>query len=167
MQTAAFVTYNNVRDPQTKQPVESGWHDKDERRALVLQSTNSNTFAEACTRLLMGLYTPRVIDATIDTTSQRIDQLWPVLTEVINTLEHVVIYVGVNGTEHAIKMASQLPIEKLVFLMCDCDIPWKRGLLADVGLQNAKTIIIRECGGEHSMGKAYRDFLETGTLPPG
>ncbi len=165
MQTSAFVTYNNIIDPLTGRGAEDGWHENTERRALVLQSTNSNAFAQTCDRLLTGLYTPRVIDATIDTASQTIDQLWPRLTALVSTLDHVVIYLGVHGTEHAIEMATQLPIDKIIFLMCDCDLSWKRRLLDDAGLHGAKTLVRKNCGGEFAMGKVFRSFLETGTLP--
>jgi len=165
MRSAAFVTYNNVFDPRLDKCVETGWHEQDGRRALVLQSTKSGAFSEACMRLLSGLYTPEVIQATIETTGHRIDEIWSSLAGVVSTVDHVVVYLGVHGTVHAIEMARQLPIDKLVFLMCDCDVPWKQALLAEAGLQGARTIVVRECGGDLSMGRAFRDFLDIGTLP--
>lgn len=164
MPSAAFLTYNNVRSPRTRELVKSGWYEEHDRRALVLTYDKSNTQVEAGMRLALWRYSTEHSAATIATAGERIDDLWPRLTEVVSTLDHVVIYLGVHGTEHAIEMAKKLSIDRLLFMMCDCDIPWKRRLLTQAGLQGAKTIVVQECGGDFSMYQLFRAFLETGEL---
>ncbi len=146
MKNVAFVTYNSVGDS-----LSSGWHDgPSDRRALVLQRTTGDG---ASVKLEPG---------------QRSDQisiLWGELQKALPELDHIVVYVGANGSQRAIALAGQLPASKISFVGCDCGILQKEAMIQAAGLTEARRLLC-ECGGHRTMKRLYTHFMETGTLHP-
>jgi 1-aminocyclopropane-1-carboxylate deaminase/D-cysteine desulfhydrase-like pyridoxal-dependent ACC family enzyme len=94
-----------------------------------------------------------------------VDQLWGELQRVVNDIDHVVVYVGSNGSEHAITLAAQLPSSKVTFVGCDCGLPEKEALIQASGLADAK-LMLCECGGHWTMEALFQRFMETGEIHP-
>lgn len=148
MKNVAFVTYNTVGGD-----LSSGWYSGPEgRRALVLQNTKGD-----------GSPSSRAIGE--GNRREQIGLLWIELQKSLPELDHVVVYVGANGSESAIKLAAQLPASKVTFVSCDCGLPFKEVLIQQAGLTEA-TRVLCECGGHRTMEKLYLGFMGTGALRP-
>lgn len=143
----AFLTYNTVGHG-----IASGWHDADGRRALVVQDT------EGLVDHLEDVVGPRGRREVIGT-------LWKELQKVLPDLDHVVVYVGVHGSEPAIELAAQLSATKVTFVCCFCDLSIKEEIIRQAGLAGAGMLPC-ECGGEMTMGLLFTQFLATGHLLP-
>jgi 1-aminocyclopropane-1-carboxylate deaminase/D-cysteine desulfhydrase-like pyridoxal-dependent ACC family enzyme len=149
MKTAAFITYNQLGEGK----ISTGWHESDGRRALVLQNTKGEG------SLKLG----KPIGA--EKRAEQISLLWAELRKELSSLDHVVVYVGTRGSEEAIKLAAELPEEKVTFVGCDCGLPIKELLIRAAGLPKAGRILC-ECGGHHTMLSLYERFMATGVLHP-
>ena len=150
MRTAAFVTYNTLGD----RFLSSGWHDREDRRALVLQNTRGRSWAaDQAIAKSSGQY-----DQECDTVRSEISDLWGQLQEHLHELDIIVIYVGSNGSEHAIALAANLPASKVIFVSCDCNLSAKRNAVQRTGLTEARWIDC-ECGGHQTMGRLYNVFM--------
>ena len=145
MNKVAFVTYNTVDENLT-----SGWHESEDRHAMVLQNTKGE-----------GTRDGGPIGR--DNRQEQISTLWKELQQVLSELDQVVVYVGTNGSERAIALASELPADKVTFVGCDCNLPMKEIMIQAVGLGKARRILC-ECGGHHTMKGLYDRFMATGTL---
>lgn len=146
MKTAAFVTYNVMSGN-----IASGWHEAEGRRALVLQNTRGD-----------GRW-GNPIGAT-ERARQSLT-LWEQLQESLPSLDHVVVYVGTNGSEAAILLAAKLPAHKVTFVGCDCGLGFKKTLVAKAGMSRSRWIDCA-CGGHGMMRKLFDSFLATGELVP-
>lgn len=144
-EAVAFVTYNAVGDG-----LSSGWHGSPGRRALVLQNTRGE-----------GTRSTGPIGAAARREQSSI--LWGQLQEALPELDHVVVYVGTEGSERAIALAAQLPADKVTFVGCDCGLVIKTALIAAAGLIDAQ-LVLCECGGHRTMRRLYDSFMETGEL---
>lgn len=145
MNNVAFVTYNTVGDG-----LSSGWHESNGRRALLLQNSKGE-----------GTLSSGPIGT--DRRREECDILWGELQKELSHLDHVVVYVGVRGSEHAIELAGQLPASKVTFVACPCDLLSKEILVQEAGLIDAGRLLC-ECGGHRTMGMLYERFMVTGTL---
>ena len=150
MQTAAFLTYNQIGREGN---VRDGWHEANGRRAFVLQ----NTKGEGSYRNGGPIGTAR--------REEEVGELWAKVQEVLPELDHVVVYVGTDGSEQAIALARQLPASKVTFVACDCNLLFKEMLIQAMGLKEAGRVLC-ECGGHRTMEFLFRNFLSTGTLQP-
>ncbi len=123
---------------------------------LLIQDPQGRPFATA----QQGIVSDMVLES-----KQAIDNIWGYLSAEINKLDKFVIYVGSYGAEYAIELAqkSNIPVEKLMFVFCDCGLGKKRATLQRCGYSDAK-VIDCECGGKDTMGQIYRKFLQTGQL---
>jgi len=147
MKKIAFITYNTLSGE-----ISSGWHDGPRgRRALILQNTKGEGSRE--TGAAIGEANRR----------EQICSLWIELQKSLPELDHVVIYVGSNGSESAITLAAQLPASKVTFVGCDCGLSYKEVLIRLAGLTEAGRILC-ECGGHRTMEKLYLSFMKTGKL---
>lgn len=171
MPRTAFVSYNEIYDATEKgHVVAPGWHSQDDRAALALQTSTPMDLAEAIFEF--ALLTASVESATIMSEALNarshavVDEVWPQLQAALDTLDHVVLYIGDSTAEKVINLARQIPAPKLTFVMCDCNLHWKQQMISNVGLHEANMVVIRQCGGESAMGTFFRAFLETGELPP-
>lgn len=147
MNNVAFVTYNSVGDN-----LSSGWHESNGRRALVLQNTRGEG-----TRQSGPIGTER--------RREEISLLWGKLQEELPHLDHVVVYVGMNGSERAIALAAQLSTSKVTFVGCDCGLLKKEAMVQAVGMTDARRMLC-ECGGHRTMYGLYEQFMQTGELLP-
>lgn len=153
MKTCAFVTYNQLGEGN----VVSGWHEENGRRALVLQNTKGRG-------ALRGPDSKGGIGR--DARLEQIDLLWTDLEKALPELDHVVVYVGTNGSERAIELVGQhLSADKVTFVGCDCGLPFKELLVQAAGLPKAGRILC-ECGGHHAMLSLYERFMATGDITP-
>lgn len=100
-----------------------------------------------------------------DHVRDEIGTLWGKLQETIAEIEHVVVYVGSNGSERAIALAAQLPASKVTFVGCDCGLLQKEAMVQTAGLAAARRMLC-ECGGHRTMGQLFERFMETGELAP-
>lgn len=147
MNNVAFVTYNSVGDN-----LSSGWHGSGERRALVLQNTRGRRWA---VEPRTGIHADRVMG--------EIGDLWGQLQQALSELDHIVIYVGDSGSEHAIELAAKLPASKVTFVACGCGFARKESMArAVVGLE--ARVLSCECGGHRTMGRLFQRFMDSGEL---
>lgn len=145
MKNVAFLTYNTVCEG-----LSNGWHGSNGHRALVLQNTN-------------GEGSLRGGPIGEEGRREQIGILWSELQKALPDLDHVVIYVGVRGSERAIALAAQLPAAKVTFVLCDCSMFAKDMLIQKAGLAEAGRMFC-ECGGHRTMGSLFERFMETGEL---
>lgn len=145
MQGIAFITYN------TLDGIASGWTENNEHRALILQNTKGEGSRQNGSPI------------GADNRIEQLDALWPELRQAMPTIDHVVVYVGYDGSERAIFLASQMPVEKVTFVMCDCGTDHKVAMIAAVGLKRARRVNC-ECGGHLTMARMVHHFLATGEL---
>jgi hypothetical protein len=152
-----FVTYNTVGEG-----LASGWHDGPSgRRALVLQNSKGEAWGAADPATYD--YTPSEGDGLVARRDAEIRNLWGQLREALPELDHLVVYVGANGSQRAIAMAAVLPATKVTLVGCDCGIRLKTDLARSHGLAKAAWVDC-ECGGHRTMRKLFEAFMETGTL---
>ncbi|MBI4457791.1 hypothetical protein HY633_02410 [Candidatus Uhrbacteria bacterium] len=160
MKNVAFVTYNTVGDQ-----LSSGWHDgPGGRRALLIQNTRGQRWGA---RSNPGVPSGgnRTTDESADRVRGEIDTLWGQLQQALSELDHVVVYVGANGSEQAIAHAAKLPASKVTFVGCTCGLPYKESMVRSAGLASARRVVC-ECGGHRTMGRIFTRFMETGELLP-
>mgnify|MGYP001411852660 CR=1 FL=1 len=159
----AFVTYNTVGDGQFS----SGWHKHNGHEALVLQNTKGFRWAVheniGEVDIPPGDYS-RSDDKNVGAVKSQIEALWEQLTQEIDTLDFLVIYLGSTGSERFIELAKELPAEKITFVSCDCRLGRKTELLRDEGLWGAERVLC-ECGGRRTMGGFLGHFMLFGELP--
>ena len=164
--TVGFMTYNSIGKAGT---ISNGAHETPERRAIVLQGSPKNTWAASTVDGGCEVPPPgydRDQSRYVDFVSNEIDRLWIDLSQTIDELDHVVIYVGARGSERALELAAILPAQKVTLVMCDCDLERKLRLVSEVGdLRNARRILC-ECGGHMTLYQMFRHYLETGTVIP-
>lgn len=146
MKKAAFLSYNSIED------FEAGWQKGNDCEALIIPCSHGSSAAPFRRNL-----------AQCNDVTREIDKLWGRLREHINELDHVVVYVGGDGSENAIQLASELPSEKVTFVMCDCRMGTKERLLNEVGHLNTRRIMC-ECRGVKTMGRLCKSFLETAVI---
>lgn len=158
MQKVAFVTYNSVGDG-----LASGWHGSNGRRALVLQNGSGERWAVDTFYRTEGADYRRRNHA--DHVVSEIDRLWGELQQSVDDLDHIVVYVGSNGSERAIALAAQLPSSKVTFVGCGCGLPYKEAMIQTAGLAEAGRVLC-ECGGHRTMRMLFEQFMETGAFHP-
>lgn len=150
----AMVSYNAIHGALP------GWNISGENEALVLQNSTGAEFAA-----YQGLESKKNFDEGVEIVKSEIQNSWKILQESIPKLDHVFIYIGVNGSEEAAKLATkELPPEKVTYVLCSCNIFAKEKLISELGHKNAQRISCR-CGGQEDMGKILNEFLKTGSLP--
>ena len=152
----AFLTYNTVGDPGE---VANGWHERNGRRALVLQGPTNQWHLM---RLIAGstVGSSSKVDLAV---AGQIDNLWDSLLKALPELDHVVIYVGIGGANRAIELAAQLPPEKVTFLFCSCGRNSKIALMNEK-VPGARLMETTFCGGCMQMLGLFTSFLENGDL---
>lgn len=145
MEKVAFITYNEVGEK-----IASGWHERNGHRALVLQNTKGQG----------GLTDGPIGEAN---RREQINLLWQELRQQLSAIDHIVVYVGTNGSEAAIALASELRPEQVTFVGCDCNIFAKEMLIQAAGMDKSKRLLC-ECGGHMTMEWLLNRFLETGQI---
>lgn len=147
MKKFAFVTYNTLPN------FSNGWMEGcDGNHALIVQDTKGD-----------GALSHGRRTRSLDEVRGAIASRWDDLDESLPTLDHLVVYVGSNGSEVAIERAAKLPVEKLTFVGCSCGIDRKEAMLQAVGLEGARRFLC-ECGGHRTMEQMIQQFLRTGVI---
>lgn len=139
-----FITYNFLSG------VDSGWTHRNGRSALVVHNTNGRG------SLAEGRRTRSTEEIQADIAS-----IWGTLEKSLPELDHLVVYVGSNGSEKAIELAAKVPVEKLTFIGCSCGTSEKDAMLSAVGLGSARRFGC-ECGGHHTMKAMIAKHLAEG-----
>ena len=145
MNKIGFITYNSLPG------LENGWIKSldGSRSALIVQDTNGRGSLQDGQRT-----------RTEEEIRREITKSWESLEASLPELDHVVIYVGSNGSEDAIERAAKkVPTRKLTFVGCGCGIEKKEALIQSAGLGGARRILC-ECGGHRTMAALVRSFLE-------
>src|SRR3990167_8889021 len=142
MEKVAFVTYNTVGEN-----LSSGWHGSNGRRALVLQRTKGDG------RRSGG----NANQLSSDGRREEVGILWGELQKALPELDHVVVYVGANGSQRAIELASTVPPSKVTFVGCDCGLPEKEFMIQQAGMDEAGRVLC-ECGGHLTMELLFKSF---------
>lgn len=155
MKNVAFLTYNTVGEG-----LSNGWHGSNGRRALVLQNTKGSRWLA-----YQGSLDPDGHATEAGRVRDEISTLWDELQKGIADLDHVVVYVGSNGSEQAIALAAKLPEGKVTLVACGCGLFEKKVLARALGLANPRWVR-SECGGHGTMGLLYERFMATGELTP-
>ncbi len=147
MKKAAFLSYNSIAG------FSAGWIDgTTDCKALIIPCSHGSSAA------------PKVrSEAQCHDVTNEITRLWAQLREHVKELDYIVVYVGSDGSENAITLASELPSEKVTFVMCDCRLGTKDELLRRAGHTNARQIMC-ECRGLETMGRLCKRFLDTGMI---
>lgn len=157
MKTIAFVTYNTVG-----QDLNDGWHEGGEgRKAFVLQNSKGGSWGAK--NPVNYDYSRSEGDSLVGQRMDEIGNLWGRLQEALPELDHVVVYVGANGSQRAIALAAMLPPSKVTFVGCDCGFGRKVEYARAAGLSKARWVDC-ECGGHRTMRTLYESFMETGAL---
>jgi hypothetical protein len=153
----AFVTYNTVGDD-----LSSGWHDSGDRRAFVIQNSRGWAWGARENRDV-PTGNSRLESGCVNRVRDEIGNLWGQLQTALPELDHVVVYVGSQGSERAIALAAQLPTDKVTFVGCDCGLAIKAALIVAAGFDPSK-LVLCECGGRRTMRRLYNSYMETGEL---
>ena len=146
MKKAAFLSYNAIAG------FNAGWYDGNDCKVLVIPNSKGQLFAA----VLSGESGNRIV-------TNEINDLWKKLGEVITEIDYVVVYVGTDGSEIAIELASKLPADKVVYVLCDCGLSDKQRMIKSAGHELARQIIC-ECRGLQTMSRLCKSFLQTGIV---
>ncbi len=146
--TALFLTYNTVG----KSGSYGGMVERNGHQAVIVQHPKGETWGgcgraneknpgSKCAGLVHTLYGSALRHEDVD---------------------YVVVYVGDRGSEGAVHMVSDLPANKVLFVLCNCNLGYKLGLIQN-SLPGAPYRVC-ECGGHATMQKVLEEFLDTGSL---
>jgi hypothetical protein len=150
----AMVSYNAIHGAVP------GWNISGINEVLVLQNSKGEEFAA-----YQGINSKEEFDKGTEIVKNEIKNSWGVLRESIPTLDHLFLYIGVNGSEEAIRLATkELPPEKVTYVLCSCNIFAKEKLISESGHKDARRISC-QCGGQEDLGNILQKFLKTGSLP--
>ncbi|MBX9670149.1 MAG: hypothetical protein K2X93_21290, partial [Candidatus Obscuribacterales bacterium] len=95
--------------------------------------------------------------------NREVTDLWDELDRMLPELDHIVVYVGANGSEEAIRRAAVMPPEKVTFVLCDCNLREKERVICTSGMSTARTVMC-ECGGRHTMRALFERYIKSGTV---
>ncbi|HLC38990.1 MAG TPA: hypothetical protein VJJ80_02610 [Patescibacteria group bacterium] len=148
---AIFITYNSVGIG--REMLGNGWHGKDGEHQIFIASTES--------------IRTKSITSGKAIREKDIDGILVPLADILHLMDEkmiFVIYLGGEGHEHIFSYLYQIPAERIVFVMCECDRQGKMHQLREHRLLGARRID-SECGGELTMKKLADHFLTTGQIP--
>ncbi len=155
----AFVTYNTLGNGE----LANGWHKgQNGAEALVLQNTKGEAWGAGRGPKDYG-FEPREGENLTAGRQREIGMLWGELQKHTADIDHLVVYVGANGSQRAVALSASLPPERVTYVMCDCSLPAKENMLALVGMRSARRVAC-ECGGHGTMRAIYDRFMAKGTL---
>ncbi|OGZ08207.1 MAG: hypothetical protein A3C93_00980 [Candidatus Lloydbacteria bacterium RIFCSPHIGHO2_02_FULL_54_17] len=155
----AFVTYNTVGHGE----LPSGLHTSPcGAEALVLQNTKGEAWGA---KRAPGSYerTPSEGKTLTANRQEEIGALWEELQKHATEIDHLVVYVGANGSQRAVALSAQLPPERVTYVLCNCSLPAKENVIALMGMSAARRVDC-ECGGHDTMRAIFDRFMERGTL---
>lgn len=173
MAAAAFLTYNSVGEPGTY----PGELERNGHTAIIVQHPRGQRWgAEVDGQAPVGprqsleeaeseLERQQMISAG-EARRQLIAELYAGFADPakVAELDYIVVYVGASGSEGALRLASQLPPEKVRIVTCDCDLYQKRLMAVQLGIE--APYLVCECGGRTTMGHLLERYLETGLVGP-
>lgn len=155
-QRIGFFTYNRLPG------ITNGWHTGiNGRRAFVVASTNDDN-PEA--HNIWGPESQFIV-------AREIAKLWPQFESELPRLDHYVFYLGGPGSQSVIvKAVGIIEPPKTMFLMCTCGLFTKLfvlGIADFIRIQSGCHQMLCECGGQDSMTRLIRSFLEKRIWLPG
>jgi hypothetical protein len=136
----AMISYNTFLPGE-----KNGWKNGKENDILLLQGETVNFSQSNYAR------NQEMIKGILKDQSGGINNL--------NELDFIVIYLGRSGAEHSIGLMKENNVspEKLIFVVCECELPLKKDLLKKSGYGNS-ILAMSECGGFREMMGLYRDL---------
>jgi hypothetical protein len=151
----AMVSYNTFVGGE-----QNGWKRNGDREILLLQNETGAEWGISKSLSTKGL------QAGIDECVKQVESLWSQLVEALPSMDKVFIYVGADGAERVIELASQhgLTPDKATFFSCRCNTDRKMSVAHSLGFASSR-VIHCECGGQHTMEVVYRRALNEGVLP--
>lgn len=169
LEFVAFLTYNSIGcGDSVRNGIHRQSHVRGSRKTLVLQNSQGKMWATNGRR---GHSNQPSADHGAAEVRAEIEKLWKRLERRAKELDHVVFYLGREGAELALeRVAKTFPPEKVTILSCTCNIEMKKMAVKHVGLEKARFISCRSCGGQLEMYELYLNYMEKGELdlePPG
>ncbi len=160
----AFLTYNGLGvDDDVCNGVHRSSRAKGSRKALILQNTAGKFFATAGRKSHQG--TEASADHGASEVKSEIEKLWKRLKRHLSALDHIVFYLGREGAESALeKVAASFPPEKVTIVSCTCNVEMKKLAVKQVGLEKARFLTCRRCGGQTEILGMYFNYMENGQL---
>ncbi len=158
----AFVSYNEIYGAQS-----NGWTRRDERSALVLAKRNQASLFDSFASIinLSSLETaPAQLANEREQCQADAASAQTELRSVLDELDHVVLYMGLIAADSCLRLAQDIPVGKVTFVMCDCSLLAKLSRLSSAGFDSSGWVE-SECSGQTTMGEILSSFLKTGSLP--
>ena len=78
-------------------------------------------------------------------------------------VDYIITYLGRYAAEMTMGLASKIPAEKMIYLVCDCNLENKEKIIDAIGHGNSHQISC-ECHGSETMAQICQKFLETGKI---
>lgn len=149
MATALFLSYNSIGQ-NGEYP--NGVLEENGHKAIIVQHPRGKNWA-----------VPGVIPMQIGTAlaETAVEELFKRAFGTDVEPDAVLVYVGAEGSEGAIRLAAHLPQDKVGFVMCDCNMRAKAQMLHQHA-DHQTHILMCECGGQQTMGGLVKQFLQTG-----
>lgn len=148
MKKVALFSYNTFVSNGT-----NGWNQGKNNQVLLIQDSEGRRWGTQ----QRGISTTEMAQESVTA----IENGWQgLLASEINNLDHLYIYVGSYGAEHAIKLSREnnIPSDKVTFIMCDCGLRKKNQMIQNCNYNDAE-VIMCECGGRETMGDMYHNFM--------
>lgn len=153
----AMISYNTFVDGE-----HNGWKNNGDNSVLLLQNSNGSKWG-----MTQNIPAPRSEAGKQWNFEAKtlLDPLWEELKRELPTIDKVVFYVGSDGAERVIDLAGDngLTPDHAIFVMCDCNMSRKMGVVRDRGFSSSQRVMC-ECGGHNTMNRIYRSALN-GSLP--
>lgn len=148
--TAVFLTYNTVGEPKT---YHNGTLSRNGHQAVIVQHPRGMIWGvpERAQADDLGRAACRTLVQELYSRTLGLEEL----------PDHVVVYVGSDGSEGAISLAATLPPERVTFVMCACNWSQKLHLIAGAKMEAAR-IVRCGCGGHGTMERLLQQFLDCG-----
>jgi len=174
MATAAFLTYNSVGEPGS---YPSGPLERNGHTAIIVQHPRGQRWgAEVDGQVPLG---PRQSLEEAESESERqqmisacearrqlVAELYAGFADLakIAELDYLVVYVGAEGSQGALLLASQAPQGKVRIVTCDCSLLQKLEDMSQLGI--TAPYLVCECGGQTTMENLVEEFLRSGLVGP-
>ncbi|MBU1030306.1 MAG: hypothetical protein ABIC91_08595 [Nanoarchaeota archaeon] len=137
----AFITYNRIGDGQ----FENGVIEANGKQVFLSQNGHLSKWVASGT--------DEEKEKTRTSMSKRVMSALDIMS-----MDEVYIYVGSKGGEKVICMSKDLPVEKVSYVMCDCNEGYKKRLIRNIGNADSK-IISCECGGRETMARLLKSYI--------
>jgi hypothetical protein len=142
-QKIAIVTYNRIGEGQ----YENGLMERADKQIYIAQNGHRSK------------WTANADDPSSEKEARRKSTVGYVVKSLdLADMDKVYLYVGSNGGEEAIRQTSQIPADKITYVMCSCNWSQKTAMISKYGNSGAK-VQSCECGGRETLERILKDLL--------